>query len=152
MLYSHNNQEPQELPDRIRLTNGYTRTDRSTFTEQELADAGYRAVLPKPQAILGETVYWDTEAGNWNIRPASEEEIAVQWSTIKNQRLQMIGDCQWRYDRYNRETRLGLTPTESLTDLDQYVQALADITEQEDPFNIQWPQAPWTSAVVDSKE
>jgi hypothetical protein len=30
-----------EIPNRIRLSNGNTRTDKETFTEDELKDAGY---------------------------------------------------------------------------------------------------------------
>jgi hypothetical protein len=36
-LYSYQGQEPQELPERIRLSGGRTRTDSSTFTEEEIA-------------------------------------------------------------------------------------------------------------------
>ena len=43
-LYSMSNRHPlhwSELPNRIRLSNGKTRTDKDTFTEDELKDAGY---------------------------------------------------------------------------------------------------------------
>lgn len=58
---------------------------------------------------------------------------------IRFERDQRIKDFEWRYDRYNREVRMGVTPTDTLEALDAYVQALADITEQEDLNNIQWP-------------
>jgi hypothetical protein len=35
-LYSHKNQYPQPIPNRIRLPDGFTRTDSSTFTPEEL--------------------------------------------------------------------------------------------------------------------
>jgi hypothetical protein len=47
---------------------------------------------------------------------------------------------QWRTDRWMRETRLGLQPTESIEKLDKYMQALADITNTDDPFLIVWPK------------
>ena len=43
-LFSLNGEYPimwDEIPDRIRLSNGDTRTDKETFTEDELKDAGY---------------------------------------------------------------------------------------------------------------
>ncbi len=43
-LYSVDNCYPlhwSELPNRIRLSDGKTRTDKDTFTEEELKDAGY---------------------------------------------------------------------------------------------------------------
>ena len=51
-----------------------------------------------------------------------------------------MADTDWRYLRYDRELRLGLTPTDDIQKLDLYMQALADITQQPDPFNITWPE------------
>ena len=42
--YSYNGKHPivwDEIPDRIRLSNGNTKTDKETFTEEDLKDAGY---------------------------------------------------------------------------------------------------------------
>jgi hypothetical protein len=41
LLYSHNNARPEPLPFRITLPNGFTRTDPSTFTEDEILAAGF---------------------------------------------------------------------------------------------------------------
>ena len=41
MLYSFRNQRPAPLPQRIRLSNGFTRTEPASFTAEEIADAGY---------------------------------------------------------------------------------------------------------------
>lgn len=72
--------------------------------------------------------------------PSQEELNIKQWNIIRNQRDQLINDCDWRYTRYSRQTRLGLTPIDDLSKLDAYIQALADIPEkQTDPFNITWP-------------
>jgi hypothetical protein len=49
-------------------------------------------------------------------------------------------DFEWRYTRYHRQIRLGLPTTDSLENLDNYMQALADITNQEDLSNIIWPE------------
>jgi hypothetical protein len=48
-------------------------------------------------------------------------------------------DFEWRYTRYDRQLRLGEPTVDDLTLMDAYMQALADITTQTDPFNIIWP-------------
>ncbi|MFZ9061685.1 MAG: hypothetical protein ACO218_10750 [Steroidobacteraceae bacterium] len=40
MLYSHHAATPAPLPHRIRFPDGSTRTDRATFTADELERAG----------------------------------------------------------------------------------------------------------------
>ena len=42
MLYSHRQATPAPLPHRIRFADGSTRTDRATFTPDELERAGLR--------------------------------------------------------------------------------------------------------------
>lgn len=61
------------------------------------------------------------------------------WEAIRIKRDRMMRDNEWRYNRHQREVRLGLTPTEDLADLDTFMQALADVTKQTDAVNIQWP-------------
>jgi hypothetical protein len=75
------------------------------------------------------------------IEPVSQEELNIrQWNLIRNQRDQIIASFDWRYVRYNRKIRLVLNPSDDITKLDEYTQALADIPEkQTDPFNIIWP-------------
>lgn len=67
------------------------------------------------------------------------EGIAIRWSIVRQERDQLMKDFDWRYQRYERQVRLNLPTIDVLTDLDAYMQALADITNQEDPFNITWP-------------
>ena len=49
MLYSINNARPAPLPFRIRLSNGFTRTEPDTFTAEEIADAGYVGPYTEPE-------------------------------------------------------------------------------------------------------
>lgn len=82
-----------------------------------------------------------------NIPQPSAEELEFQkqlsinskWEEIRIQRDNIMKTFEWRYTRHQRQTRLGQTPTDNLLDLDNYMQALADITLQTDPFNIVWP-------------
>jgi hypothetical protein len=48
MLYSIRQQRPATLPFRIRLSNGFTRTDPASFTAEEIADAGYVGPYTEP--------------------------------------------------------------------------------------------------------
>jgi hypothetical protein len=69
------------------------------------------------------------------------EAYLIEQAIIKRDRL--IDDIQWRYERCAREIRMGLTPSDDITELDIYVQALADVTEQPGyPASITWPQEP----------
>ena len=48
MLYSLRQQRPAPLPFRIRLSNGFTRTESASFTAEEIADAGYVGPYTEP--------------------------------------------------------------------------------------------------------
>jgi hypothetical protein len=48
MLYSIRQQRPAPLPFRIRLSNGFTRTEPASFTAEEIADAGYVGPYTEP--------------------------------------------------------------------------------------------------------
>jgi hypothetical protein len=73
MLYSYKNKYPKSLPHRIRLSNGTTKTDSSTFTAEEIADAGYVAVEPKPIVQYPEYVTWN--GTDWIVNQLSFEEV-----------------------------------------------------------------------------
>lgn len=59
MLYSKNGEYPSELPFRIVLSNGNTRTDPATFTPEEITDAGYVLVPDPPVAVENLTISWN---------------------------------------------------------------------------------------------
>jgi hypothetical protein len=147
MLYSYRSQTPGSLPFRIRLSNGQTRTEPATFTAEEIADAGYTPVRDMPVITENQRVSWSSELIDWVVTDKTPEEIeqerqdaiARQWNAVRKQRDQLMKDFEWRYTRHAREVRLALTPTDSILLMDTYMQTLADITEQSDPFNIIWP-------------
>ena len=61
------------------------------------------------------------------------------WDNIRNTRDSKISEIEWRYNRFHRNERLSLPQVDSIAALDEYIQALADITNQSDPYNIVWP-------------
>lgn len=152
MLYSYKQQFPTELPDRIRLSSGRTRTDKTTFTPEELLDAGYVAVADIPHVDI-DCQYVTWSGVEWSVSDYTEQEtLEKQWERIRTIRNGTIITNEWRVNRHLSELRLGLPPTEDLQDIDQYMQGLRDITKQSDPTNLVWPKlashAPTTPGLV----
>lgn len=59
------------------------------------------------------------------------------------ERDRRMGAFQWRYERLARETRLGLSPSDDLASLDNYMQALANVSDQPGfPSDVTWPEEP----------
>jgi len=143
MLYSYKEQYPGPLPERIRLSDGSTRTDSSTFTEEELTDAGYVAAGDSPP-FDGDTqkVVWNGVA--WEVVSLTAEEInsrtAELWTEVRETRDLKINEVEWRVMRNLSETRQGIDTTDNITDLDTYIQALRDITSTTtNPLEVSWP-------------
>lgn len=66
MLYTRNSSYPAALPHAITLSNGFIRTDPSSFTAAEISDAGYVAAPDQPvYNIETEQLGWDGE--NWTV-------------------------------------------------------------------------------------
>ena len=146
-LYSYKTEYPTtEIPERIRLSNGSTRTDSSTFTSDELVDAGYVEVSNPPD-FNQEThkVIWN--GTEWQTISLTEYEISVRnvkrWQEIRETRDAKIKEVEWRVMRNLSETRQGLDTTDNITDLDTYIQALRDITSSTtNPLEVSWPSTP----------
>lgn len=138
-LYSYNRNFPEPLPYRIRLSNGLTRTDSATFTNEELADAGYVLVdLPPQYNVVTQKIEWT--GTSWKIVDLSLEAVnSAEYENIRQKRNALINEVIWRIQRYESELRLQITPTDNIESLDRYIQDLRDITKQPDPFNIVWP-------------
>lgn len=75
-LYSKNNQYPTHIPHRITLSDGSTRTDASSFTEAEIADAGY-ILAPEQPVIQGwQSLSWT--GTEWAVHDISIEVLIRQ--------------------------------------------------------------------------
>ena len=73
------------------------------------------------------------------ITPPNLQEEEDQWIIIRQERDTLMANFEWRYSRYDRQIRLDLQPSDPIELMDKYMQDLADITTQSDPFNISWP-------------
>lgn len=87
-----------------------------------------------PQVQQEPRIYSEEE-----LKLIEEQNLKDQWYHVRAERDNIIKNFEWRYFRREREIRMGLNPTDKLENLDKYVQELADITKQPDPFNIIWP-------------
>ena len=147
MLYSYNNNYPEPLPERIRLSDGSTRTDSSTFTTEELTDAGYVAAGDSP-SFDGDTqkVIWNGTA--WEVVELTTEEInarvAKLWEEVRESRDTKIEEIEWRVFRHQSEERAGITThIDNISDLDTYIQELRDIPETySNARDVEWPSLP----------
>lgn len=98
-----------------------------------------------------DTVYETEEVIDLEVEPIPEplteeqlteikqNQVIAAWNDIRIHRDALMNSFDWRYSRYNRELRLSISPTDNINDLDKYMQDLANITKQQDPFNIMWP-------------
>ena len=137
MLYSHLQSTPAPLPHRIRFADGSTRTDRATFTPDELERAGYSGPYQRPECNPKlETIDWDGSA--FVVRPYSFDELPTQHAKIRQRRVELLKASDWTqiadYD-------LGA----DRDDWAAYRQALRDLADAANPFDITWPQPPTTA-------
>ena len=138
-LYSLNGEYPQALPERIRLSNGQTRSDSSTFTAEEIADAGYVAVVKPPYKSITHTLDWD--GTNFTSRLYNDAEIDNKWVEVRDNRDQILNRIDEMHGvTIDVDTYKSAETTAELSD-DQKAakQALRDITDQDNPFDISWP-------------
>lgn len=92
VIHSYNGSYPQPLPFRIRLSDGRTRTDPTSFTAEEITDAGYVAVPDKPSTTDSQVVEWDTQAVDWVVRDKTAEELAAELAAENERELKSITD------------------------------------------------------------
>lgn len=130
-LYSYNSAYPTPLPFRITLSNSKTRTDPSTFTTEELIDAGYILADEPPLCSYPNKLEWINNT--WAIRVPNETEIAQQWETIRSIRNDLLAASDVAIIRAY-ENNIAVSD-----DLKNYRQALRDITIQTNPWSVEWP-------------
>ena len=150
MLYSINGKYPIDtLPHRIRLSDGSTRTDSSTFTADELSSAGITTVSYPPEYNADtHKLTWNNNDVEWEVIALTQEEIddliSIAWQGVRDERDERIKEVEWRVFRYQSEERAGITThTDSISDLDDYMKKLRDIPQTySNVGDIIWPTAP----------
>ena len=133
-LYSYQGQEPQELPHKLRLSDGRTRTDSSTFTEEELADAGFTGPYEVPEYNQEyQRLYWDSANLSFVVEDIAEEEL---WDRIRKERNRRLAECDW--------TMAADAPEDlNFREWEMHRQRLRDLPSfYESPQDVQWPISP----------
>ena len=143
MLYSHNGSYPTTLPNRIRLSDGSTRTDPNTFTAEEIADAGYVAAEDPPGYDTNtQRLDWDSDWAVINFDSAELSAIETQnWAGIREERndLLKISDVYALKD-------LEAEGTVS-NEIKNYRQSLRNIPQTyTTSTNVVWPDVPWADS------
>lgn len=135
-LYSHNSKYPTPLPFRIRISEGFTRTNPNTFTEDEIISAGYTGPYIKPEYDSKKEVL-DWDGTQFYIRPHNSQELEEQWNSIRMQRNKLLKDSDW--------TQIGDYDINILNkdEWEVYRQNLRDIPKNNhNPFDVKWPTTP----------
>lgn len=134
-LYSYQGQEPQVLPYRIRLNDGTAPSDPTTYTDKQLAEAGFTGPYTKPEFNDEvETQAWDFEEQNWVTTPIPNE---VFWEKMRGTRDKLLSSSDW-----SQLPDAPLTSSQK-TQWKTYRQELRDLPiNTEDPKNIVWPLQP----------
>lgn len=141
-MYSHKGNIPKSLPNRIRLSDGTTRTDPSTFTDAEIADAGYVYVEPFSQSYADRThkLNWDSDNTSWQLLEKTDQEKADYdanlWQSVRSERNELLQNSD--VDVIKQLETSG-TVTQELKD---YRQALRDLPQTQDLYDISWPTKP----------
>lgn len=82
LLYSLNNTRPAPLPFRIRLPGGATRTDPTTFTDDEITAAGYAGPYSEPPYDpAAEQLQWAD--GAYSVVPLPPPPPQPDWTRFK---------------------------------------------------------------------
>lgn len=123
-----------------------SRHSNVSFAEPFVPPEGYIEVIdtPRPTEHYTKVIHEGApkvEDGQcfrtWIVNDAPEEviaaRIAFQWESIRGRRKVQLMASDW--------TQLPDAPVDAAIWV-EYRQALRDITDQEDPFNIVWPSEP----------
>lgn len=135
MLYSLNGSYPKPIGNRIRLSNGKSRTDSSTFTEEELIDAGYQLapdIPTRPNNVTFCKLEW--AGSNWEYRTTpSITEMAEE-------REKVITKINALLEKNKAARKLAIQNGNKDIYIDKYIMDLNNlIVNINDPFNIKWP-------------
>jgi hypothetical protein len=78
-LYTFQGQPPQPLPERVRLANGLTRTDSTSYSLEEIAEWGFTGPIEIPvYSPDTEAIDWSSDDLAYIVRPLSEDELKAR--------------------------------------------------------------------------
>ena len=142
-LYSYNGEYPQELPNRLHMPDGSTKTDKSTFTDSDIINAGWIAVEDPHEINYPNKLVWNNE---WVITEPSEDEKSIRRYQLKQECIKLLSNTDYKVIKA-LEKNEALDPVYTL-----YRQNLRDFYNElnniEDPFNAKIPTIQYDSDQV----
>ena len=153
--YTINRTYPKPLPHRIVLSDGTTRTDNTTFTDAEIADAGYTAVSDMPSHTNDQKVFWngadwyvqDRVGSEYDVRNYAQELIlgyCPEWKqrNITNRSMELVqkGSDNWTAEElaeYNANQAIW-TKIKEIRDASNTLEAMSPIPHDY-WLNEHWP-------------
>lgn len=137
ILYSHNGKFPTRLPNRIKLSDGTTRTDSSTFTEEEIADAGWSVVDNPPSVTYPNKLTWNSIEG-WVISEPTALDIAKKWETIREWCQDELAKTDYKVIK---ALEAGVALDEEYVTYRQEIRDLHNNVNDVDPWSVVYPSA-----------
>lgn len=137
-LYSFGGAYPSAIPARLKFPDGTTKTDPSTFTQDDLVYAGYTQVPDKPSITNTQVLSWDSVIVSWSVRDKTAEELQQElnaaWAILRSQRNALLRESDW--------TQLADATVNSLA-WANYRQELRDLpANTQNPYSPIWPTPP----------
>jgi hypothetical protein len=80
----------------LKLSNGFTKTDRSTFTAEDIADAGWIEVSDPPEVVYPNKLEWNGALKEWYTRPPNDSEVAFKWQEIRNECERLLASTDYK--------------------------------------------------------
>ena len=149
MLYSLRGNYPTELPNRIRLSDGSTRTDPENFTAEMIADAGYYEVEDPPTGLpITQTYEWDVINSNWTIIDQPQDvldKMKQNYLNEVNNEKTLLLSIYYKQKLLEIERESNNEPlVYDKTELEAYIVALESIEEtyNEETMQVTWPLRP----------
>ena len=141
-FYTKDGCHPRPLPNVLYFEDGTVRVDSTTFTEQEIAEAGW-VIAPDYPSYDSNLQYstWDSESSTFVVNNYTDEELRETnsqiWQSIRSERDTILSATDYVVLRaYEAGTAV---PTE----WSEYRQALRDLpSTSDDPTSIIWPDKP----------
>jgi hypothetical protein len=133
-LYSYQGQGPQPLPEKILLSDGRKRTDVSSFTDEEIEDAGFTGPYEVPEYNQEyQRVLWNSETLSYVVEDKTDEEI---WEPIRRERNRLLAESDW--------TMTADAPQNTnFREWEMYRQRLRDLPSlYENPRDVVFPRSP----------
>jgi hypothetical protein len=135
-LYSFKGARPTSLPNRIKLSNGFTKTDNTTFTAEDLSDAGWIPVDNPPTVNYPNKLEWNGSTLEWYSRSPNDAETQFKWQEIRKECERKLAETDYKVIKAV-ETGIPLDPVYVT-----YRQALRDLynnVNNADPWAVEFP-------------